>query len=157
MALALISFNCLEPLQYLNLFSLLVQVYDWSLCYDSLCTDPVANQSLSFCLAVMHTNSQQHILISPESKAHQSQLTGPPGPARAILKKCFILSVRHMWIWADDFASCVWEFLLPPRRVCSGCNDFSGGGRQLQSFWPKQGQIWSELKIKQKMFPEPLW
>lgn len=52
---------------------------------------PIANQSLSFCLAVMHTNSQQHTLISPESKAHQSQLTGAPGPARAILKKCFIL------------------------------------------------------------------
>lgn len=93
---ALISLNHPEPLQYLNLFSLLVQVSDWSLCYDCLSKGPVANQSLSFCLAVIHTNSQQHILISPESKAHQSQLTDPPGPARAILKKCFILSVRHV-------------------------------------------------------------
>lgn len=108
---ALISLNRLEPLQHLNLFPFSVQVYDRS---DSVCTGPVANQSLSFCLAVMHANSQQHILISPKSKAQQSQLTGPPGPARAILKKCFILSVRHMWIWADDFASYVWEFLLPP-------------------------------------------
>lgn len=108
-----------------------VQVYDWSMCYDSFCTGPVANQSLSFCLAVMHTNSQQHILISPDSKAHQSQLTGPPEPARAILKKSFILSVRHMWIWADDFASYVWVFLLPPRHLCSGFNNFRGGGSQL--------------------------
>lgn len=123
---ALISLNRLEPLQHLNLFRFR---FTARLCADDfLCTGPVANQSLSFCLAVMHTNSQQHILISPESKAHQSQLTSPPGPARAILKKCFILSVRHMWIRADDFASYVRVFLLPPRRLCSGCNDFSAAG-----------------------------
>lgn len=89
---AFIFSNSLELQQYLNFFfSLSSGLWLVSPCNDSLCTGPVANQSLSFCLAVMHTNSQQHILISPEFKAHQSQLTGPPGPTRAILKKCFIL------------------------------------------------------------------
>lgn len=119
---------------------------------------PVANQSLSFCLAVMHTNSQQHILISPESKAHQSQLTGLPGPARAILKKCFILPVRHMWIWADDFATYVWEFLLPPQHLCSRCNDISGGCCVMAAIIIfNHSKARFDLKIKQKMFPESLW
>lgn len=55
----------------------------------------------SFRLAVMHTNSQQHILISPGSKTHQSQLTGSPGPARAVPKKCSS-SLSDTWIQADD-------------------------------------------------------
>lgn len=98
-----VYFDFLKSLQHLNLFQF--RFTPPSLCYDSFGRGPIANQSLSFCLAVMHTNSQQHILISPESKAHQSQLTSPSDPARAILKKYFFLSVRHMWIWADDFAS----------------------------------------------------
>lgn len=119
---------------------------------------PVANQSLSFCLAVMHTNSQQHILISPESKAHQSQLTGLPGPARAILKKCFILPVRHMWIWADDFATYVWEFLLPPRHLCSRYNDISGGCSVMAAvIICNRSKARFDLRIKQTMFPESLW
>lgn len=126
----LIFLNRLEPLQYLNLFSPFGSGLWLVSCYDFLCMGPVANQSLSFCLAVMHTNSQQHILISPEFKAHQSLLTDPPGPPRAILKKCFILSVRHMWIWVDDFASYAWVFLLPPYRLCSRCNNLSRGGCQ---------------------------
>lgn len=40
----------------------------------------------------MHTNSQQHTPISPESKTHQSQLTDAAAFARAILKKCLILA-----------------------------------------------------------------
>lgn len=92
----LISPNTIETLQHVNL----IFPFGWGLRLVSvlrfLCMGPVANQSLSFCLAVMHTNSQQHILISPEFKAHQSQLTGPPGPPRAILKKNFIMSVRHV-------------------------------------------------------------
>ena len=39
----------------------------------------------------MHTNSWQQTLISPESKEHQSHLTGAPGPESAILTKLVIL------------------------------------------------------------------
>lgn len=113
---------------------------------------PVANQSLSFCLAVMHTNSQQHFLISPEFKAHQSQLTDPP---RAILKKCFILSVRCMWSGASDFASYV-KSVSPPtspsvlrvewfqwRWESAACNNFDPRPKQ-------DSKTKLDLKTKQK-------
>lgn len=148
-----VRFNVLKPSWTSAVFELFFPFrFRFTLApYDSLCTGPVANQSLPFCLAVMHTYSQQHILISPEFKAHQSQLTGPPCPPRAILKKCFILSVRHhldlsWWL-------CI-LFLLPSQCLCSGCNDFSDSGchGSCKNFDQNEAKFWYNLKIKQ-----PLW
>ena len=69
----------------------------------------------------MHTNSPQHILISPDFKAHQSQLTGPSGPERSsseVLQSvcqtciCELIILHSIW----------WVFLLLPHRLCSQTN-----------------------------------
>ena len=60
-----VCFDFLKSLPHFNLFQF--RFTSPSLCCDSFGRGPIANQSLSFCLAVMHTDSQQHILISPES------------------------------------------------------------------------------------------